>query len=561
MGEILRKHSAIIGGVLILGVGLTTFPGLATAGPVEEAVAAAKRDVETGRCEQAYRRLASIDGLESRARLLAGQCRIRAGLYPEALGDLDLARGGRDLTSGQVGDVELYRGVALYHLERYSEAAAALDTASGLTREAAQLALYRGLIALREGDNDRAAPSLESAARLSPRLTEPVASYYAGLAWQGAAERTKARAAFQRVIDIDGDGAWGKEARKLLESTELFPYFVRGSVGIEYDDNVLLRGDVTQIVDGNPLTNAGETDWRGVWEIEGGVQLFSDGDWSGGVTASYAGNGHYELGDLDTHYPTIGGYLANRFGPDTIGQIRYQFGHAWVDEDPYLQTHTTELSLAHTWQEAGTTVVILDALVNDLRFEPDLVADGPGGGPPAPACSPAVGVACSPVGVNENRERERDGYGLSGAIAHRFLVPVPDLIDEILEQIEIGGGYRFRFYDSEGEEWEHFSHLLSAGIEIELPLDISVATRFSYEHRDFLNPSTFPDVETVNVEYTLSNSDRSEHEVIIDGEVETDLTENISVSARYSYLNNDSNRDAYNYDRHIVGGYLNFRFD
>ena len=96
---------------------------------------------------------------------------------------------------------------------------------------------------------------------------------------------------------------------------------------------------------------------------------------------------------------------------------------------------------------------------------------------------------------------------------------------------------------------------------LELPLGVSVRTAASYEHRDFDNPSTFPDVEVADTEYGLSNSDRNEHEFVIEGEVEKDITDNWSVSALYQFLTNDSNRDAYNYDRHIVGGYINFRFD
>ena len=141
----MRKESAI-NGLLALGTGVGlafgVMPGTATAGPVDDALAAAKQDVGQGRCEQAAARLRGIDGLGNRAGLLAGQCQVQVGLYPEALTNLDRVRGARDLSSQQVGDVELYRGVALYHLERYAEAAAALDSARGLTGEEAQLQLY-----------------------------------------------------------------------------------------------------------------------------------------------------------------------------------------------------------------------------------------------------------------------------------------------------------------------------------------------------------------------------------------------------------------------------------
>ena len=55
-------------------------------------------------------------------------------------------------------------------LERYAEADAALASAEGLTKDEAQHALYRGLLALREGDDERAAPALERAARLASEI-------------------------------------------------------------------------------------------------------------------------------------------------------------------------------------------------------------------------------------------------------------------------------------------------------------------------------------------------------------------------------------------------------
>lgn len=543
-----------------------SLPGTAAAGPVDDAMRQARQDVELGRCEQAASRLRGFDGLESRAALLAGQCQIRTGLYPEALTSLDRIRGARDLSREQVGDIELYRGVALYHLERYAEAAAAFDSARGLTGEEAQLQLYTGLLLLRDGDNDRAAPALEAASRLEPRLTEPVASYYAGLAWQGSSERERARDAFQRVVDLDGDGPWGKEAAKLLESTELFPYFVRGRVGVEYDDNVLLRGSVTE-TGAAILDTAGEKDWRGVWEIDGGVQLWQseDGQTNAGVTAGYSGNAHEDLDGLDTHFLRGGAYLTQRLGPQTVAQARYQFGYANVrNENDYLREHLGQLSLTHTWQKSGTTFLFADVVFDDLRFRNVAVTDNdvaPTG--PNTACPPlAAGeIGCSPNGIDERNARDRDGIGYGAAIEHRYLVPLPNGLDDLLEEVEIGGGYRFGYYDSEGEEWEHFANQLSAILEIELPLDFSVLTRGSYTRRDFENPSTFPDAETAGLEYVLSDDDREENEWYFSGELVKGITDNLSASVAYQYVDNDSNRDAYNYDRHIVGGYLNFRFD
>ena len=119
LGDTVRKQPAIngllaLGTVVVLAFG--ALPGTVAAGPVDDALVAVKQDVEQGRCEQAAARLRGIEGLGNRAGLLAGQCQIQAGLYLEALTNLDRVRGARDLSSQQVGDVDLYRGVALYHL-------------------------------------------------------------------------------------------------------------------------------------------------------------------------------------------------------------------------------------------------------------------------------------------------------------------------------------------------------------------------------------------------------------------------------------------------------------
>ncbi|MBY0399035.1 hypothetical protein K2X89_01985 [Myxococcota bacterium] len=555
-----RGAAALLASIVAL---LAALPGRAESDPVEQALEAARADVEAGRCEQAQDRLAGVAGLENRARLLAGQCFIRAGRYPEALSNLDRARGGRDLSGAQVGDVELYRGVALYHLERYAEATTALTAAEGLTSEPAELSLYRGLIALRNGDSERAAPDLEAAALLSPALTEPVASYYAGLAWQGALNRDNARAAFERVIAVDGeDGPWGRQARELLGAVDPHPYAVRGSVGVEWDSNVILRGGATQFASPDAPATRGQRDWRGVWTVDGSLQLVERGSFGAGITAGYSGNAHADLADFNTHYPRVGGYLTKRLSEKTTTQLRYEFGAAWVDDRSFLRTQLAEAGLAHTWEKAGTTAVVADFLWNDLRFRLSDVPEGaPGGNPGDPCPNPNNVTGCGPSGIDARNARDRDGVGVGGALEHRYAIPLPPALASGLKAMRVAGGYRYRYYVSQGSEWKYMSHVATVALELEFPLEIRFATRASYEFRDFANPSTFPDRETINLQYALSRADRREHEVNVTAELEKDLTRNLSISTRWSYLDNQSNRLVYDYTRHVVGAYVNVRFD
>jgi tetratricopeptide (TPR) repeat protein len=542
---------------MLVGWTLAAAPALAS--DVEAAIADAIAAAREGHCADAYERLAGIAELESRARLLAGQCRVRAGLYPEALADLDRIRAAPDLDATQRGNVELARAIALYRLERIPEADAALRAARGRTSEEAQYELYRGLVDLQQGEPERAAEALETAARLDPDQTEPVASFYAGMAWREASERGKARLALERVVARDGDGVWGKQAQAMLESIELFPSYVRVSGGIEYDDNVILRGGQTvQPGAGFVIRQDGEADWRGVWLLDAGVQLFNQDDWSAGVTGRYYGSAQFDLTEFDTQYPRIGAYVAHRLEPNTTVQARYEFGHAWLDEDSFLRTQLGELGLAHTWDRAGRTLVVADVIANDLRFTPDEIPDvNP---TPPPLCT-ATTSGCSPLGVDESEERNQDGVGYGIALIHRFPLPIPDALDDVIEVAQIEGSYRFGYYDAEGDEWEHFSHYLTAGLRIELPLDFRVGCLASYEFRDFANPSTFPDNEVIGQPYTLASQDREEHEWNFTAEVEKDLTEWLSLSARYSYRDSESNRRVYDYTRNVVGAYVNLHWD
>jgi len=168
---------------------------------------------------------------------------------------------------------------------------------------------------------------------------------------------------------------------------------------------------------------------------------------------------------------------------------------------------------------------------------------------------------CGPVGLDEGHERDRDGMGYGAAVEHRYSIPLLDATDGVFDAVWLGGGYRFRYFDSQGDEWKHMSHILTAALEFDLSHGFNLTTRAGYEFRDFSNPSSFPDEEIIDEQYALSGGDRQEHESSFSAELAKAISENLSVSTRWSYLDNDSNRRVYDYDRHIVGAYVNVRFD
>lgn len=204
---------------------------------------------------------------------------------------------------------------------------------------------------------------------------------------------------------------------------------------------------------------------------------------------------------------------------------------------------------------------MVDVTINDFRFLNDFRLDGPGNTGDPCGFPPGTTVGCSPPGVLERVERDRDGEGYGAAIEHRYLVPVDPRFDDYIESFVLRGSYRISWYDSQGTEWEGLSNIFSLGFNVQLPYGFSFDAQGTYERYDYDNPSTFPDFEIANVQYGLDSSDREEDAAFVETELEKDLNEFLSVTARYSYYSISSNVRVYQYRRHIGGLYLNYRFD
>ena len=112
----------------LLGV-LSLVATTALAGDRESVVRLRAASLESeGRCEEAIElaRQAHLDGIhDARIGLVGGRCQVRLLRYSQALATLDEAKA----LPPQLTEIDLYRGIALYHLEDYEAARQALDAA------------------------------------------------------------------------------------------------------------------------------------------------------------------------------------------------------------------------------------------------------------------------------------------------------------------------------------------------------------------------------------------------------------------------------------------------
>jgi tetratricopeptide (TPR) repeat protein len=480
--------------------------------------------------------------------LLAGTCEVQLRRDAEAVETL---REALRLAPDRAA-IQLRLAIALYHLGDSTGARAQLDSAeAGLGGEHAEILLYRGLLLLEEDRGLEAARTLERAGARDPLAVEPVASFYAAVAWSHERDRERARALLDRVEREWPDTRWAEEAARLRArlDAERRQRWARLQVGFEYDDNVVLQGGSSQL----PSEISSRGDQRALWSLEAGAEWLRRGPWASGFLLAYYGAAYDEITSFDSHYPTGTWWLDRRLDPDTTLRLLLDGGFAWVDYDSYLATQGGTLSLLRAWGERGESQLYARVRRDDYRVRSD---DVPGGsGVPGSPCTlpPAPPLDfCGPPGLDERRERDRDGVAAIAGLRHS--IPLPAL-SSVLR-----GGYEFEHFDARGEEYTHDAHSFHAGLGVELPYEIALDLAGFYSFRPFEGPTTFPDPPAPfeNTEYALGSQDRNEHYYGASLTLARPIGYGLTASASYRYERNDSNAEVFDYDRQVFGVYLSW---
>jgi len=493
----------------------------AQAGDREDALRLRAAALEAeGRCEEAIAlaRQGYVDGrYDARIGLVAGRCEVRLKRYPQALTTLDEAK----VLPPQLAEIDLYRGIALYHLDDLEAARNALGSVGDDLGENPLLDLYTGMLKLQEEQAREAALLLERARRSDARAVEPVASYYAFLAWRSLGEDERAEAALERVRQLDPDGPWVAEAERILSRRHLRSrpdVWASLRAGMEYDTNVVLRGSGVAL----PGDISDDSDWRGVWAADGGIELLRTEVWSAGFLAAYTGAAHIDLSEFNYHFPTASAWIDRELGSDTTARARYDFGYAWVDKESFVMTNDWTASVHHRWEEAGRTSLAVVPFLRNYKYElPEYDED-------------------------ERDDLDRSGVGVDVALEHRYGTGLGDL--------EVRGGYIYTHYSSDGTEYDFDGHGFALGLNSSLPFDddesraeVVVDAWAGFTYRPYENASLYD---------TPGAGRRKDQIWEVGAALERPITDRTSLLFKYTFVDNGSNVDAYDYDRHIVGGYI-----
>jgi hypothetical protein len=300
-------------------------------------------------------------------------------------------------------------------------------------------------------------------------------------------------------------------------------------VGAEYDSNVILRGTEVSL----PLGLTSDDDWRGIWFLVLGAELFELDLWTVGAMLSYTGDAHDDLDLLDQHYVTATGWVDREIRATTLARLRMDVGYGWIDDDPYLINLDLTALVEERWGRWGTTRCSLAGQFDDFRYDIEFSF---------PGATEAFGD-----------EVDQDGIGLRVGCGHRLPIAMAAKLEPTLY-----GGYLFSSYFAKGIEWDHVAHAIHLGLRVELPLQVDLDMSGTYTRRDFRSASLFA-VEDEG-EFAQVGADRNDDSFQANVELARELNDWIEISARYEYLDNGSSAAAFDYERHIAGAYVELKF-
>jgi tetratricopeptide (TPR) repeat protein len=473
-----------------------------------------------GHCDQALpllERARALSPEDPGAALLQGECLLQARRYADAIPPLEDANR-LDLSSAEAA---FYLGMAQYHAGNPEAADQALARAEELASDDAEIALYRGLALLDQARSDEATERFYRASRIDPGGAGPMASYYAGLAEQSAGRRQEAEVALRRVSELAPGTEWDRQARAALagaaapRSYRLRRWLVL-QAGLGYDSNVGLVGtDVAQ-----PDFLSHEADGRGEWGIQGGHELFRTEQWGGGVLANYDGNAYFRESDFDLAYVGAGAWVDRTLGESTWLRLQPLFGAIFYDYDDYLRFYGFRADAFHGFGAAGAGDLWVRYAYDDFLY-------------PIPGATPALRDA-----------RNRDGDAIWTGYDHSY---------PLTSTTELQGGPFFHYYDSKGREYDFWGVGGWIGVTQQLPWQLSGEISGSYANDRYRHASTFlfPGEKI---------EDRRDDVWIVQALLERPIAKRVIASLRWTYINDDSNTDVFNYDRHVVELFVTVAF-
>jgi tetratricopeptide (TPR) repeat protein len=455
-----------------------------------------------------------------------GQSLLRQKKYEEAE---TVFRGMLQADPGS-GPAWLGLGIVQYYRKQYTEAKASLLAAEKAEPDDPLVHYYLGLVHHELGEFEQAPARFRRAMTLSPDLA-PTAQYYTGIAHLRSGALDQAKAAFEATVAAEPESEHGRSAKELLgQAAPAEPeppprWSLNATTGMEYDTNVVLLPGGTS-PPGGPTGISRQSDYRTVLTAAADAKAIQTKRWAVGVSYSFYQSFHSTLTgfDVEDHSPSF--YVQHTAGPVQVS-VQYIYNYTLVGRSPYLNANTAQSISTFTESENTFTQLQLrymDKVFRDGRFLLNSARNGKNW----------------LVGVTQ--------YVLFAGTDGRVW------LGYTFDKDVTGGGSPTEAgppNSLDNADWDYNGHHVSTGLSLPPVWTLQLNLAFDWIHQQYLNPNSFA---------SNSVTRRRDNIYLFTGAVSRDLTKNLSLSFQYAYTRDQSNVDAFDYNRSVYSVMLNGSF-
>jgi tetratricopeptide (TPR) repeat protein len=432
----------------------------------------------------------------------------RLGNFAAAVSDLQAALGKKP----DLPQAPLELGLALVQTGAFREAVPWLERAQAAPDLDGQASLLLGTAQLRLDQLDTARQSFARAANRDPSL-EVAARYYQGVIDYREGKFAQAQEHFSYVVAKNSQSDAAREASLFLaklRQAKRPKYQLYGALGFQYDSNVVLAPSNEAIKSGLGISK--QADGRATLAAGGTYLPLRTDKVAFSVGYDFFQSLHFDLDayNLQDHRPSA--QLVVNAGPVVLG-MQGRYDYYFLRADSFLQEATALPWLTIPERDFGRTDVWYRMRRRDFLKQP------------------FSGVL--------------DSFNHSGAIRQLIYLGQPERYVSL--------GYRF---DSEepinarGDQFAYDGSEVSAGIGWQLPASVGAELDYAYRNEQYSQASALPTG-------TARRHDDM-HQVII--AFAKSLNEHLRLTAGYFATINNSNKLAFEYDRHIGSVALEARF-
>lgn len=429
----------------------------------------------------------------------------RAGRWQEAADDLQVVVASGDPSLGRA---RLELGYALYRLEHYNKAAAELEIASKDGPNADEALLLLGIVESRRGNHEAADAALAKVAAMEPAKAV-AARYYQGLTAYRAGDNASATEHFTAVTREGGDSPFVAEAQSFLDSMgdgmSGKPWRVYGGLALEYDTNVALAPDDNNLAE-NVYGISDQSDGRAVLTAGGRYSLVSTDKLRIAAGYDFLQSLHFDLDQYNVQTHKVGAEAEYLLGRVAIG-LAGAYEHSLLETDSLLNGGTLLPWVRIDQGEFGRMEIYYRMRARDFVLNPY--------GPERDGVNQAAGV--------------RQFFHL-GARTRSLVI-----------------GYRFdndSASHSVGDQFNYDGNQFEVGLEWMLDFGLRAETMYAYRMENY-SPAS-------------ANRNDDEHQAMI--RIEKRLSDLFWLTGSYIYRDNRSDKQSYEYTRHITSFGVEVRY-